>query len=197
MDHSHLQALLENYGYIAVFIGALLEGETVLVMAGFAAHRGLLHLQWVIAVAAAGGFIGDQIFFALGRYRGRQMLVRLPSVQRHAARVEGLIHRHSTWLIIGVRFMYGLRIAGPVLIGMSRVSHVKFAMLNLLGALIWAVVVTGVGYLFGEAVGMVIHDARRYELVLLLSIAAVGIVVWAVRKARRGTVRPPSSGAGM
>ena len=184
MDHTQLQALLESYGYIAVFFGALLEGETVLIMAGFAAHRALLHLPWVIAVAAAGGFLGDQIFFALGRYRGRQMLARFPSVQRQAARVEDLIDRHRTWLILGVRFLYGLRVAGPVLIGMSRVSHVEFMLLNFIGALIWAMVVTGAGYVFGQAVEMGMHDARRYELELLAGIALVGVVVWVVRKVR-------------
>jgi membrane protein DedA with SNARE-associated domain len=182
MDHSHLQALLENYGYIAVFVGALLEGETVLVMAGFAAHRGLLHLPAVIAVAALAGFLGDQIFFALGRYRARQILPRFPKITRQAARVDDLIHRHSTWLIIGVRFMYGLRVAGPVLIGMSQVSHLRFVILNFAGALIWALVVAGGGYLFGHAVGLILHDAHRYEFVLLLGIAGAGLIVWAVRK---------------
>jgi len=186
MAHSHLQALLENYGYIVVFLGALLEGETVLIMAGFAAHRGLLELPWVIALAAAAGFLGDQLFFALGRYRGRQMLARFPSVQRQAARVEGLIHRHSTWLIVGVRCMYGLRVAGPVLIGMSHVSHTKFIVLNLIGAVVWAIVVAGLGYLFGQAVELMLQDARRYELALLISIAAAGAVVWAIRRLRRG-----------
>ena len=192
MDHSHLQAILENYGYIVVFLGALLEGETVLIMAGFATHRGLLALPWVVAVAALGGFLGDQFFFTLGRYRGRQMLTRWPSLQRQAARVEGLVQRHSTWLIVAVRFMYGLRVAGPVLIGMSGVSHLKFIVLNAIGALVWAITVAGLGYVFGQAVEMMLHDARRYELALLVSIAAAGAVVWAIRRARRNH----SGGAG-
>jgi membrane protein DedA with SNARE-associated domain len=182
--HNTLQTLIENYGYIAVFLGAVLEGETVLIMAGFAAHRGYLDLIWVIAVAALGGFAGDQCFFALGRFRGRQMLARFPSVHAQAARVDDLIHRHSTWLILGVRFMYGLRIAGPVLIGMSQVSHVRFAVLNLIGAIVWAAVVAGAGYAFGQAVTLALHNVRRYEILVLVGIALVGLLVWAVRKAR-------------
>ena len=193
MDHHHLQALLDNYGYIAVLLGALLEGETILVMAGFAAHRGLLDLATVILIAAAGGFLGDQIFFTLGRYHGRQMLARFPSIQKRAARVDDLIGRHSSWLIIGVRFLYGMRVAGPVLIGMSGVSHLRFAILNLIGALLWSSVVAGAGYLFGHAVTMVMHDARRYELALLAVIAAAGLFLWVVLKARQ-TARD-SSGA--
>jgi membrane protein DedA with SNARE-associated domain len=194
MDHSHLQALLENYGYFAVFVGALLEGETVLIMAGFAAHRGLLLLPPIIAVAAAGGFLGDQLFFTLGRLRGRQMLTRFPTLTRQTDRVDALLHRHSTWLIIGVRFMYGLRIAGPLLLGMSRVSHLKFALLNALGAALWAAVVTGAGYVFGQAVELMLQDARRYEIELLAGIAVAGALVWVVRRVRRHS-RNRSSGA--
>jgi membrane protein DedA with SNARE-associated domain len=184
MSHHHLHELLDTYGYWAVFLGSLLEGETVLLMAGFAAHRALLKLPTVIALGAAGGFIGDQIFFTLGRYRGRQMLARFPSVAREAARVQALIERHSTWLIIGVRFMYGLRIAGPMLIGMSAVSHLRFAMMNAVGAILWVVVITGAGYLFGQAVEMMLHDMRRYELFVLVAIAVAGALFWVIRRAR-------------
>lgn len=57
-----LADLLREYGYYAVFLGTFLEGETVLVMAGFAAHSGYLQLPWVIAVA--GGTLGDQLYFS-------------------------------------------------------------------------------------------------------------------------------------
>jgi len=73
-----------------------------------------------------------------------------------------------------------------VLIGMSHVSHTKFIVLNLIGAVVWAIVVAGLGYLFGQAVELMLQDARRYELALLISIAAAGAVVWAIRRLRRG-----------
>ena len=59
-----------NYGYLAVFIGTLLEGETILVAAGFAAYRGLLDLPSVVLVAIVGGTLGDQTAFQLGRWKG-------------------------------------------------------------------------------------------------------------------------------
>src|SRR5271169_5451586 len=117
MEPTHLQALIQHYGYLAVFVGALLEGETILVMAGFLAHEGYLNLAGVMAVAAFGGFLGDQFFFALGRLRGRQILARFPSIQARATRVGALVIRHQNWLIVFIRFMYGLRVAGPILLG--------------------------------------------------------------------------------
>ena len=73
-----LQALIEQYGYLAVFVGCFLEGETVLVLGGFAAHLGYLSLPIVIATAAVAGFIGDQALFAIGRRWGDAGLRALP-----------------------------------------------------------------------------------------------------------------------
>jgi len=62
-----LSGLIADYGYVALFAGTLLEGETVLILAGFAAHQGYLQLHWVIGIALLGGFLGDQFYFWLGR----------------------------------------------------------------------------------------------------------------------------------
>jgi len=185
MEPSHVQELIQTYGYIAVLVGALLEGETILVMAGFAAHAGYLNLAVVILIAAIGGFSGDQFFFALGRLRGRQIMARFPSIAAQATRVERLVLRHQTWLVIGVRFMYGLRVAGPLLLGVSHVlPPLRFAALNLIGALLWATLIGSAGYLFGRAVEMLLLDAKRYEAALLGALLLVGIGVWTYRRLR-------------
>ena len=65
-----LESLIANYGYAAVLIGTFVEGETILVIAGFAAHRGYLSLPWVILLAFAGSLAGDQLWFYVGRRSG-------------------------------------------------------------------------------------------------------------------------------
>ncbi len=185
MEPSHLQDLIQQYGYLAVLIGTVLEGETVLLMAGYAAHRGYMDLGLVIVVGTFGGFVGDQFFFMLGRARGRQLLARFPAIQAQSARVQRLVDRYHTWLIVGVRFMYGLRVAGPVLLGMSEVSHGRFAVFNALGALLWAALIAGAGYAFGEAFQMVLADAKRYEALVLGVILLTGIGIWTYRRTRR------------
>jgi membrane protein DedA with SNARE-associated domain len=184
MEPSHLQHLIEHYGYLAVLIGAVLEGETVLILAGFAAHRGYLDLGAVIAVGTIGGFLGDQFFFTLGRARGRQLLARFPKIEAQSGRVEQLVNRYHTWLIVSVRFLYGLRVAGPVLLGMSQVSHARFAVFNLLGAMIWASLIAGAGYVFGQTMEMMLSNAKRYELAAAGVLLAAGIVIWLYRRAR-------------
>jgi membrane protein DedA with SNARE-associated domain len=171
-----------------VFAGTLLEGETILVLAGFAAHQGHLSLPWVIAIAFCGGALGDQFFFFVGRRYGEALLRRLPRLARHAQRVDELLLRHHAGLIVGVRFMYGLRIAGPIVIGMSPVPARRFLLFNLIGAAIWSVAVAGVGFLFGHTLEWLITDLNRYEWVAALAIVGTaGLVallhrLWSTRK---------------
>jgi len=178
--HLDLPALIDAYGYIAVAIGALLEGETVLALAGLAAHRGYLDLPIVIAVAALFGFAGDQLFFVLGRTHGARILARYPDAQRRAQQLDRLLARWHAPVIVLVRFMYGFRIMGPVMLGMSSVKHSTFALYNAIGALLWAPLVAGLGYLFGEAIEVLLHDvkdAEKWGLVLLLALAFMGFLL--------------------
>lgn len=178
--------LVATYGYLAVFAGTLLEGESVLVAAGFAAHRGLLDWRLVVLLAIVGGSLGDQAAFLLGRWRGAVLLARFPALLRHRPRVEALLARYDAAFILTVRFLYGLRIAGPVLLGTSPVPFLRFAVLNVVGAVLWALAVTGAGYGFGAAAAALIADLRRYEEGLLVGILAAGFLLWLWRRRRNG-----------
>lgn len=183
-------ALIAQHGYWVLALGALLEGETVLALAGFAAHQGYLSFALVVAVAAAAGFCGDLFFFWLGRRHGARVLARLPSVSAQAGRVQRLIERYHEWVIVGVRFAYGLRIAGPVLIGTSNVAGWRFALFNALGALLWAPLIAGLGWTFGAAVERVLGSIRHIELALGAALIALGAALWLLHRWRAGR-RPP------
>lgn len=172
-----LPQLLTDYGYLAVFVGSLLEGETILVLAGFAAHRGYLSLPWIVALAFCGGAMGDQIYFFLGRRYGEALLRRFPRLVSPAQRVNRLLLRFHEGLIISVRFMYGLRILGPILIGMSDVPAWRFVLFNAIGAAIWAVSITALGFVFGHALQLLLADAEQYEAVALLLIVGIALLV--------------------
>lgn len=179
-----LPELLADYGYLAVFIGCLLEGETILVLAGFAAQQGLLSLPAVVALAFVGGTLGDQGFFFVGRRYGVALLQRFPSFTNAALRVNRLLLRHHAGLIVGVRFMYGLRIAGPVVIGMSDVPALRFLGFNVLGAAIWAVLITGVGYVFGQSMHWLMADLVKYEQAGVLVIIGVAALITVAHRLR-------------
>ena len=170
-----LMQLLSDYGYAAVFVGSLLEGETILVLAGFAAQQGYLSLPAIVGIAFVGGTLGDQVFYWLGRTAGRPLLNRLPHAATRARRVNELLLRFDAPLIVGIRFMYGLRILGPIVIGMSDVPPWRFAAFNIIGAAVWAPLVAGVGYGFGQTLERYMPDFNRFEESALLGIICVAI----------------------
>lgn len=176
-----LTQLLSQYGYLAVFVGSVLEGETVLILAGFAAHQGYLSFPLVVALAFCGGTLGDQICFFLGRYYGTSLLLRFPTIAVRAQPVNKLIQRYHAGLIVGLRFMYGLRIAGPISIGMSDVTAWRFVLFNLLGAAIWSILIAGAGYLFGQPLQWLFTDIKQYEKMALLLVLVVAVVFGSVR----------------
>lgn len=175
-------ALIAHYGYAALFLGAMLEGETLLILAGFAAHQGYLQLHWVILIAMLGGFLGDQTYFWLGRRHGSWILTHFPRFVPVFERANTLIERYHEVLIVGIRFLYGLRTVGPMALGMSAVPAWRFLLFNLLGAAIWAVVIGAAGYLFGQALELLLDDFKKLEEMLLIMIVLGGIVIWGWRR---------------
>ena len=185
-----LQSLLLHYGYAIVFFGCFLEGETVLVVAGIAAKLGYLDLTWVMVSATAGSFLGDQLYFLIGRRYGDRLLARFPSWKPRADRVSRLLRRYDTWFILSFRFIYGLRTVSPFVLGSAKLPHGKFAILNFIAALVWAVAVSAAGFAFGHAIEGLLADIVRYERFILEGVFAAGFLVWLVyvlRQRRRRT----------
>jgi membrane protein DedA with SNARE-associated domain len=180
----NLSGLIEQYGYAALFVGSLLEGETLLILAGFAAHQGFLQLPWVIVVAMTGGWAGDQIYFWLGRRHGGWVLSHFPRLLPVFERANVMIERYHELLIVGVRFLYGLRTVGPMALGMSAVPGWRFVLFNALGALIWAVGIGGAGYLFGQALELFLADVKKLQETLLIVLLFVGLLVWVWRRSK-------------
>jgi membrane protein DedA with SNARE-associated domain len=182
-----LGALVATYGYAATFVGTLLEGETIMTLAGVAVHRG--HLAWLPLwfAAALGGWLGDIICFALGRRYGAGLVARCPSFAPAIARVQRLILASPALAVIAVRFIYGVRIAGPLVIGASPLPWPRFLLLNAFGALLWSACWLGVGYFVGAAAQHLLGNLAKFERELFIGvlIAAVAIAVIAGRRARR------------
>ena len=179
-----IEALIQAYGYPALAVGTFLEGETILVLAGFMAHRGYLDLGWVIAAGFVGSMSGDLLYFFLGRRHGQSFLAKRPSWGPRIDRVNGVVRKYGTPVILGFRFFYGFRTITPFVLGMSGVPAWKYALLNATSALAWAAAVGGGAYLFGNALELVFGDIKRYELGVAALIAAGGGAVWAVHLIR-------------
>ena len=171
-----ISAFILGYGYLAVFAGTLLEGETLLLAAGFASHQGLLDWRFVVLVGFVGSTLGDQLAYLLGRWKGAAVIERFPGLARRAGQVHDLLNRHHVAFILANRFLYGLRIAGPLVVGANGIPLGRFVPLNLMGAAIWAMTVTAAGYYFGAAMGALLPDLKSAEEIVLVAILAVGLL---------------------
>ena len=179
-----LAALLHTYGYALIFIGTMVEGESLLALGGYFAHQGYLHLGGVMVAAFAGAVCGDQLFFHLGRHQAHRLLARFPKLH---AKVAGAVQRiagHEVKVVLGMRFLWGLRIALPVAMGMSRIRATTFFWTNLVSAALWSVVFTLVGYGASHILSQIVADLRRYEwwIAAVLLASAVAALVWHARR---------------
>ncbi len=182
-----LQWLVEHFGYLAVLIGGFVEGETMVLLGGLAAHRGYLDLRTVIAVATTGTLFGNQLYFQLGRTRGAAMLDRKPHWRPRAERVLELARRHQTLVVLAYRFVLGVRTVTPFVLGMSGVSRMRFTLLDVLSTVVWALAVGGSGYVLGSTLESMLPHLRRYELAVFAAVAGLGALTWLLRRRAAAT----------
>ncbi len=180
-----LEGLIHQYGYVALFLGTLLEGETILLMAGFAARCGFLSLSGVILTAFIGSTLGDQIWFFVGHKKGREYLAQRARLSARIRKVTEKFEKHPLPIVLGFRFVYGLRSVTPLVIGASGFSPARFLGLNLIASAIWSVAVAVLGYVFGEALERIFHDVKLYEGYALLVLAVGGGLGWIIHAVRR------------
>lgn len=176
-----LASLLEQYGYLFVFLGTLLEGETVLTLAGYFAHRGYLDLGGVIATAFVGAVCGDQLFFHLGRRHAKDLLVRFPKLREKVNTALRRVEDHQIKIVLTMRFLWGLRIALPVALGLTNMSARRFFWLNLVSAAVWSTVFALVGFGASRVVSRFFEDLSANEKWVALALLAVAAIVFWIR----------------
>lgn len=170
-----MESFITHYGLVAVFFGATIEGDLVLILAGVTAHLGLLNLWPAIAAAAAGCFMGDFGFYALGRWHS-DTIRNSRAYLKFGPAVERLANRVGFWQIFAARFMYGTRLATMVFWGAHRLPIATFVAVNFIGCAAWAVILGFLGFGASRSAAALLGDVKRAEFWLLgaivLSIAA-------------------------
>jgi membrane protein DedA with SNARE-associated domain len=183
---------IEHYGLVFVFgivclesAGLWLPGETALIAAGVYASKGHLSISGVIAVAAAGAILGDNIGYWLGREGGRRLLYHYAWLTRFADRViptaERFFARHGGKAVFLARFFGGLRVTGAWMAGITRMSWWRFLFWNAAGGITWAVGVGLVAFYAGKAAADAIARYGVYgavALAIVLVAALVGLHMW-------------------
>jgi membrane protein DedA with SNARE-associated domain len=203
LDPSHL---FQHLGYAAILVIVVLGNagvpapeESVLVLGGYLAWHGRLHLPLVIIVGVVSASIGDNLGFWAGRHYGQRAVARLPLPPARVAQAQALIARYGTRAVFIARFVPGLRtVAGP-LAGAGGLPPLRFFGANLLGAICyvpWPVLAGyGVGYGLGDwlerrrhAWGPFKDDIALFGAILAIGLAAFIVMRWA--RDRRGARAP-------
>jgi len=154
--------LLKEYGYIILFAWSVLEGESGLIMAGLLCHTGDMNLFLSIFVAGLGGFVGDQIYFYIGRYNKDYIHTNFSSQRRKFALAHLLLKKYGWPIIFAQRYMYGMRTILPISIGLTRFDARQIAIINLISAWCWAAITIIPAWYFGQEILEVIKYAKAH-----------------------------------
>ena len=193
MDINQLIAQHGASFYLIAFVWTFLEGETVVIFAGFAAAQGLVDPLLLLIAAWLGSFSGDQCYFWLGRHFGVKLLDRFPRWRHGVAAALHWLERYDAGFILSFRFIYGVRNVSSFALGLSAVRWDRFLRLNFAAAGLWAASFVAVGYFLGDAFRAVLGDlARSFSLVMLGVFIAIGVGMWLLhRRQRRRQLRVP------
>lgn len=182
---SELIAFISSYGYLMLFIGTFLEGETPLILAGFAAYQGYLYFPLVISIAFIGAFLDSQIIFWLGKSKGRSLLFKLNLFKPQIIKLHKAVENYQIPFILFFRFLYGLRTASILAIATSNINSKKFVFFNIIGCFLWAITMGSLGYFFGltlTAFFIKLHDMESKIFLLIILGAIIFIIERLIRK---------------
>ncbi|TPK42837.1 DedA family protein [Mesorhizobium sp. B2-5-4] len=176
---------IEQYGLLAVFLGCVAEGESAAILGGFFAQQHVFVLWHAFVAAALGAFAGDTFFFTLGRsFADNRHVVRLrrrPGFRR----AYRLLNTHPNIFVLSNRYVYGMRLVGGVAAGLSTIAAPRFVILNAISSVIWAVLFSTIGYVFGlgaeELVGQALMRHERLFVGLGIGLA-VAVLAWLVAR---------------
>ena len=175
--------LLKEYGYIILFVWCIMEGEMALIMAGILAHTTHMHIALAIFVAGLGGFVGDQIYFYLGRYNKKYIAKRLHTQRRKFAVAHIMLKKYGWPIIFLQRYMYGFRVIIPLCIGLTGYDAKKYAFINLISAWCWAAITTIPAWILGEHILVLLQKAKELWYVAIPVVAIfMGLLIYTFKR---------------
>jgi len=176
MDMEFAKQMIEQYGYLAVFLSTVIEGEVVVLAAAALASMGLLEAHWVIAVTAAGAFVGHVLLFAVGRWRGMEIVEAVPFLRRHYPVANKIMDDYANWSVFIFQYLYGMRIISAMLFGCSTISISRFFFLQSINCITWALIVYFAGHVIGMVAMQIFEMIGLYGLLAVILIFGIGVL---------------------
>lgn len=193
---SYLVVFALTAGETSAFVGVLLPGETVILLASAIAGRGDLDPVLLAGLVVTGGMTGDSLGYALGRWYGRRPNARWTRRvlgDSRTGRARGFLTRHGGAAVVGGRFIGFVRTFLPFAAGASGMPYRRFFLFSTVASSIWGIGNVLLGYFAGAAALDFLHEAGLIGGAVL-AVVAVSLfgVVWLLRR-RRGGARAPSA----
>lgn len=192
-----IQDLFADYGYYLVFFGVLLEnsmflgflvpGALILILAGLAAENGSINIWWVLGLGISATIIGDTMSYFIGRAGWTRVLQR-GGMGEMIERVRVQMESHSSWIILAYHFAGYSRVVGPAAAGMFRIPYRRWAFYDYIGGTIWVIAFTALGYVLGVA-GLDFSDTKQVAQVIewiVLALLIVAVLAVYSRATRAG-----------
>ncbi|DAB36494.1 MAG TPA: hypothetical protein CFH80_04580 [Sulfurospirillum cavolei] len=180
---AELLDLIRQYGYIILFFWSILEGESGLVMAGLFVHTGDMALVWAITTAGLGAFVGDQIYFYLGRFKKEYVIRKFGSQKRKFALAKLLLREYGGFIIFIQRYLYGLRTILPLCIGLMGYSPRYFAILNGISACCWSAIIIVPVWYFGDTIlSLIAYAKTHWYFFVPVVILGIGFFIGFIRR---------------
>ncbi len=187
-----IQELARQYGYLAIFIGILLEnlgiplpGETITIVGGFLAGSGELNYWLVLASAAIGAFLGGIFGYYIGKAGGWKLMVGVCKLLRiQEVRLEEMKSKFSDNAVKAVffgRFIAIFRIFANPMAGVVEMPFGQFLAVNLAGSAAWASLITTLAFFVGKVVSLeqlLAWVSKFAILALIIAISVVAIPIW-------------------
>jgi membrane-associated protein len=194
--HIDLIAILISIGYLGIFavvfaesgllIGVFLPGDSLLFTAGLLASQGYFNLWWLLLICFIAAALGDSAGYAFGHKVGPKIFTREDSWlwnKQHINRTKVFYDRYGAKVLVLARFLPVVRSLAPILAGVGMMRYRTFVFYNILGALLWAVGITCLGYYLGQ----IIPDIDKYLLPIIILIVVLSVIpsAWEVWRNRR------------
>lgn len=176
-----MEGFLIKYGLIAVFVGAMFEGDLVIPTAGALASFGWFAPVTVTLVCIAGMFLADCLWYWLGRLFGER-LSGTRVYKRMVPKAEKFAGRIGVWQIAVARFVWGIRIVTMMFWGFKRLNFLVFAGIDLLACTVFASALVALGFFFSRALKQVVGDVESFQLIVLGGLVAMGVVLILIRR---------------
>ena len=170
--------------YILFFLGIFLEGELILLSAVIAAHQGFLNIWLVVAFAILATIISDVVYFNLGKHKAKKWLAKSKFAAKYEV-VQNRLIKNRTKMLLTYRFLYGMRIITPFVLGTQEVTFLKFIKYSIISTLIWCFLFVALGYAFGEVIINSLKHIQQIEYYIiggLIIIAIIFLLIKIVKK---------------